>query len=82
MKKKAKVIGEIKELQKEGNNVDKLIGGDRGAVSMDIIIGKHAEEGNILEVSLRPEDFQVLNSLKSKLRDDEKKLLEEIEQKK
>ena len=82
LKKKAKVIGEIKELQKEGNNVDKLIGGDRGAVSMDIIIGKHAEEGNILEVSLRPEDFQVLNSLKSKLRDDEKKLLEEIEQKK
>src|SRR3989338_3328167 len=77
--KNKKNIGEIKELQKSGSSVDHAVGGDRIAISMDdITIGKHILEGDILETNIRPDEIKTLEKIKSKLRDDEKALLEEI----
>ena len=45
----------------------------------DVVVGKHVSEGNILEVVVNQKDIQILNKVKNKLRDDEKKLLEELE---
>jgi translation initiation factor 5B len=75
---KNKVIGEIKEIQSEGDNVDEAKMGDKVAVSMpDVIIGKHAKEGDELDTKLTRTDMENLEKLKSKLRADELELLNE-----
>lgn len=77
--REGKILEEIKKLQKDGKNIDELVAGDRGAISMNVIVGKHVFEGDTLEVKLEPKDIRLLNKVKNKLRDDEKQLLEEIE---
>lgn len=78
LKIKNKEIGEIKEIQSEGENVPEAKMGDKVALSMPgVVIGKHADEGDVLETKLTKEDIQNLEKIKSKLRGDEVELLEE-----
>jgi len=77
--KNGMIVGEIKELQKEGDNVPEAEAGDRLALSSpDITIGKEVDEGDELDVFLTNNDKEVLGKLKHKLRGDEKELLEEM----
>lgn len=82
LRKGEKVVGEIKELQAEGENVESAKSGERVAVSMDgVTIGRQISEGDTLETAMRERDFEILKTLKQKLPEDERKLLEEIESK-
>lgn len=79
LRKKDKVIGEVKELQSEGDNVDEAKIGEKVAVSMDgVTIGRQINEGDTLETAMKERDFEVLGKLKAKLPEDERKLLEEF----
>jgi len=79
LRKGEKVVGEVKELQAEGDNVDQAKAGDKVAVSMEgVTVGRQISEGDTLENDLRERDFEVLNRLKAKLPEGERKLLEEI----
>ena len=82
MRKGQQIIGEIKELQMEGENVEKAKTGDKVAVSMDgVTVGRQIKEGDTLETVMSERDFEVLKRLKAKLPEDERKLLEEFEKK-
>ncbi len=77
--KKKKIVGEVKELQKEGDNVPEAEAGERLAISSpDITVGKDIEEGDELEVFLNKNDREILEKLRHKLRGDEKEILEEV----
>jgi translation initiation factor 5B len=77
--KRGGIVGEVKELQKEGDNVPEAEAGERLAISSpDITVGKDIEEGDELEVFLNKHDKEVLEKLQHKLRGDEKELLEEV----
>ncbi len=80
VKKGGKKVGEVKELQAEGENVDMAKAGEKVAVSMDgVTVGRQISEGDTLENVLSEKDFEILNKLKSKLSADERKLLDEME---
>jgi translation initiation factor 5B len=82
LRKKEKVVGEVKELQSEGDNVEEAKVGERVAVSMDgVTIGRQINEGDTLETAMKERDFEILSKLKAKLPEDERKLLEEFEKK-
>ena len=76
--RKNEVVGEIKEVQKSGSSVEEAVSGDRVALSMDdVVVGKDVLEGDVLETKLSVEDIRILEKIRHKLRDDEKRLLEE-----
>ena len=78
--KGGKVLGEVKEVQKEGENVDEAVIGDKVAISMpDITMGKDIKEGDTLDVFLTGEAKRMLEKIRKKLREDELELLEEKE---
>jgi translation initiation factor 5B len=80
LKKDGKVIGEVKELQSQGENVSECKAGEKVAVSIDgAIVGRNIEEGDELDVALRESDITVLMKLKHRLRGDEIELLDELE---
>jgi translation initiation factor 5B len=80
LKKDGEVIGEIKELQAEGENIGEAKAGEKVAVSMDgVTIGRQISEGDTLENALNERDIEILNRIKHKLSEDERRLLEEIE---
>ena len=77
--KGGKVIGEIKELQKDGEGVDEAVSGDRVAVSLpDGVVGKDFSEGDVLDNLVGHGSIEILEKLKTRLRPDEKQLLAEI----
>ncbi len=79
LRKGKKVIGEIKELQSQGQNVDEAKSGDKVAISMeDVIVGKHIKEGDTLENLVGPKSLESLQRVRNKLREDEKELLDEL----
>jgi len=79
LKIKNKILGEIKEVQSEGENVPEAKIGDKVAISMPgVVVGKHVKENDILETKLNEEDIKNLEKIKSKLRADELELLEEV----
>ncbi len=64
--KDGKEIGTIKEIQSEGNLVEKAERGQRVAVSMnEPIVGRHIFEGDELSVKVIAEDLAVLEELGS-----------------
>ncbi len=78
MKRKdnGKIIGTIKELQDQGQNVSNAEKGKRVAVSMDEpTIGRQISEGDILTAVLNENDIKTLRELYQNLREDEKNLL-------
>jgi len=80
LRKGEKVIGEVKELQMEGENIEKAKIGEKVAVSVEgVTIGRQINEGDTLETVMKEKDFEVLKKLKAKLPEDERKLLEEFE---
>ena len=73
------IVGEIKEIQSQGDNVQMAQAGERVALSMmDVVIGKDINEGDELRIYLTEEDLKRLDSIKHKLRGDEKELLQEL----
>lgn len=79
LRKGEKVIGEVKELQMEGENIEKAKIGEKVAVSIDgVTIGRQISEGDTLETVMKEKDFEVLSKLKAKLPEDERRLLEEF----
>jgi translation initiation factor 5B len=82
LRKGEKVIGEVKELQAEGENVDQAKRGEKVAVSVEgVTIGRQINEGDTLETVMGERDFEVMKKLKVKLPEDERRLLEEFENK-
>ncbi len=77
--KNGEIIGRIKEIQVRGENVNEIKTGDRAAISMpDVVVGKHIEEGDVLENYISDDDLEKLQAVKDKLRPDEIELLEEM----
>jgi translation initiation factor 5B len=78
--KEGRHIGDVKELQSEGENVSEAKAGERVAVSIDgAVVGRNIEEGDELDVKLSGHDIGVLMKLKHRLRGDELELLKETE---
>lgn len=79
LKKGEKVVGEIRELQSQGQNVDEARMGDKVAISMDkVTLGKHVKEGDELENLVGPKSLESLQIVKGKLTPDEQELLDEL----
>lgn len=78
-KESGKAIGEIREIQSQGDNVDKAKTGQRVALSMNgVVIGKNVNEGDVLETVLRQSDIDGLSKLRLKLTAEERELLDEM----
>ncbi len=72
-------LGEIKEIQSEGENVDEARMGDRIAVSMPgVIVGKHVSEGDEIGTLITRKDRENLEKIRKKLRADELELPGEV----
>ena len=81
--KKGRIVGEIKEIQKEGENVDEIRTGERAAICMeDVTIGKQIMEGDTLDNFIMDHHKRELERLKAKLTPDERELLEELKKEK
>lgn len=79
LEKGDKPVGEVKELQSRGENVEEAVKGDKLALSMEgVVVGRHIREGDVLVNFLRKKDLEALEKLKARLRDDEKDMLEEL----
>ena len=78
--KEGKKVGEVKELQNQGENVSEAKAGEKVAVSIDgCIVGRNINEGDELDVRLGEHDISVLKKLRHRLRGDELELLDELE---
>ncbi len=78
-RKDGKIIGKVKEIQREGKNIDHAVKGEKVAISMDEpIVGRHIFENDILVSHLTKDDRALLKEVYEKLGEDEKELLEEI----
>lgn len=74
-----KIIGRIKEMQKDGKTVNDARKGDKVAVSIeDVTVGRHVFEGEKLFSALSENDLKILKQVYNKLTDSEKELLNEI----
>jgi len=74
-----KVVGKVKEIEREGQKIPEAKKGDRVAISMDEpTAGRTFEENNVMVSSLREDEKKILRELKDKLTEDEKELLEII----
>ncbi len=73
-------LGEIREIQSQGDNVKEAGSGERVALSMnDVVVGKNVNEGDVIETALKKSDLQGLEKIKSKLTMQERQLLEEMQ---
>ena len=82
LSRKGKIVGEIKEVQKEGENIQEAKTGDRCAISMeDVVVGKHIKENDELENFISPEDLERLEKIGAKLTPEEREMLREMKEK-
>ena len=73
-----KTIGELREIQSQGENVSSARAGDKVAASIEgAIVGRNIKEDDELFVAVSEEDKKVLRKLGHRLRGDELELLEE-----
>lgn len=71
-----KDIGKVKEIQKEGKNLEQAKTGDKVAVSMDEpTVGRQIKEGDVLISVITPHNLKLLKEVLDKLHDDEIGLL-------
>ncbi len=69
-------VGKVKQIQKEGKNVEWIKTGDKAAISMDEpTVGRQINEGDILISVITPHNLRLLMEVWDKLQDDEKMLL-------
>jgi len=74
-----KIVGRVKEVQREGQNMAEAKKGDRVAVSMDEpTIGRHINEGDTLYAVLSDDDLKTLREIFEKLNEDERELIEKL----
>lgn len=79
MREDGKVIGKVKEVQKEGQNVSEVKVGDRAAVSMEEpTFGRQIKEEDLLISVISEEDRKILMEVFDQLSDDEKEMLKEF----
>jgi translation initiation factor 5B len=79
LKKNDKIIGDVKEIQKEGEKIDSATTKEKVAINMDDpIAGRHIFENDILFSHLTKKDRTLLKEVYEKLSEDEKELLNEI----
>ncbi len=77
LQKEGKTVGDVKELQNQGENVSEAKAGEKVAVSIDgAIVGRNIEEGDELDVRITDHDKEVLGKLRHRLRGDEIELLD------
>jgi translation initiation factor 5B len=77
MRKDGKIVGIIKEIQKEGKNIPQAKRGERVAISMEEpVIGRHIKEGDILTSILSKRDLKILREVWDRLSEDERELIE------
>jgi translation initiation factor 5B len=78
-KKSGDSVGEIREIQSQGENVQEAKTGERVALSMnDVVIGKNVNEGDVLVTSLKDSDIEGLAQISKKLTIEERGLLKEM----
>ena len=71
-----KIVGKVKEIQKEGRSITEAKTGDKVAISMDEPVGgRTIREGDILFTALTKEDKKILEEVYEKLTSDERELL-------
>jgi len=76
-KENGKVIGKVKEMQKEGKAVYEAKRGDKVAVSIEgVTVGRHINEGDILYSAVSDNDMKILKEVWGMLGEDEKELME------
>lgn len=79
LKRGERIIGRVKEVQKEGKNINEAKKGDKVAISVeDVIIGRHVFEGDKLVSALSENDLKNLRDVYDKLTESEKELLQEL----
>lgn len=79
IKRGERVIGRIKEIQREGKTVTEAKKGDKVAISIeDATIGRHVFEGDRLFSALGEHDIRILREIYDKLTESEKELLNEL----
>jgi len=77
-KKDGKVIGKVKEVQKEGHVIKEAKVGEKVAVSMEEpTVGRQIEEGDVLIAVLNEEDRKILSEVFDKLSESEREMLKE-----
>jgi len=75
-KKDGKVIGRVKEVQKEGHVIKEAKVGEKVAVSMEEpTVGRQIEEGDVLIAVLNEEDRKILSEVFDKLSESEREML-------
>lgn len=73
-----KDVGKVKQIQKEGKNINQIKTGEKAAISMDEpTVGRQIFEGDILVSVITPHNLKILVEILDKLQDDEKQLLKE-----
>jgi len=78
-RKDGKIIGKVKEIQKEGQSIQEARKGDKVAVSMnEPVVGRHIKEGDVLFSFISDEDRRILREISDRLGEDEKELLQNI----
>lgn len=72
-----KIVGKVKEIEREGQKIPEAKRGDKVAISMDEpVAGRTFEENNVMVSDLREDEKKTLRELRDKLTEDEKELLE------
>lgn len=73
-----KVVGKVKDIQKENRPVDAAFSGDRVAISMEnVMVGRTFRDNATLKSHLTNRDLIILRKYQDKLTEDEKELLKE-----
>lgn len=79
LKRGERIIGRVKQVEREGKTIDEAKKGDRVAISIeDVTIGRHVFEDDRLFSALSDTDLKILREVYDKLTDSEKELLSEI----
>ena len=72
-----KIVGKVKEIQKEGQTIKEAKKGERVAISMEEpTVGRTIHEGDTLTSFLSEKDIKILREVWDRLSEDEKELLE------
>lgn len=78
-RKDGKVVGKVKEMQREGKSIKEAKTRDKVAISMDEpIAGRTINEGDVLTTALTESDKKILREVWDRLTEDERELLKEI----
>ncbi|MEO2154820.1 MAG: translation initiation factor IF-2, partial [Nanoarchaeota archaeon] len=79
MRKDGKVVGTLKGIQKNKENVSLAEKGEQVAVAIDgVMIGRQLKEGDIIYTAVNEEEFRIYKKLKEYLTKDEIEVLKEI----